>query len=126
MVERRICSFCGNEIEPGTGKMYVKKDGTMYSFCTHKCYENMIQLRRIPRRTRWTRHARKERVVPSKESAVAPEEALAEESKAEVKEAEKPEAPKEAEAEKPVGKPAKKAKKVKKEAVSKAKKESEG
>ncbi|MCK5342091.1 MAG: 50S ribosomal protein L24e, partial [Candidatus Heimdallarchaeota archaeon] len=21
MVERRTCSFCGNEIEPGTGKM---------------------------------------------------------------------------------------------------------
>ncbi|MGD0056689.1 MAG: 50S ribosomal protein L24e [Methanomassiliicoccales archaeon] len=122
MVERRICSFCGNEIEPGTGKMYVKKDGTVYSFCTHKCYENMIQLRRIPRRTLWTRHARKERVEPSKEAAIAPEEAPIEEPKAEVKEAGKSEAPKEAEAEKP----AKKAKKVKKAAPSEAKKKSEG
>lgn len=121
MVERKICSFCGNEIEPGTGKMYVKKDGTIYSFCTHKCYENMIQLKRIPRRTLWTRHARKERVEPSEEAPVASEEPAAEE-KTEAKEVEKAEAPKEAEVEKPV----KKAKKVKKEAAPKAKKESEG
>ena len=54
MVERRVCSFCGNEIEPGTGKMYVKTDGTIYNFCRNKCHKNMILLKRIPRRTRWT------------------------------------------------------------------------
>jgi len=25
-MEKRICSFCGYEIEPGTGKMVVRKD----------------------------------------------------------------------------------------------------
>jgi len=30
MVERRTCSFCGNEIEPGTGKIFAKKDGTVF------------------------------------------------------------------------------------------------
>lgn len=54
MVERRVCSFCGNEIEPGTGKMYVKIDGTIYNFCKNKCHKNLIKLRRIPRRTGWT------------------------------------------------------------------------
>ncbi|MFP4197937.1 MAG: 50S ribosomal protein L24e [Methanomassiliicoccales archaeon] len=54
MVERRICSFCGHEIEPGTGRMYVRKDGTVFQFCASKCYKNMIELRRIPRRTTWT------------------------------------------------------------------------
>lgn len=54
MVERRICSFCGQEIEPGTGRIHVKKDATVYQFCTSKCYKNMIQLRRVPRRTEWT------------------------------------------------------------------------
>jgi large subunit ribosomal protein L24e len=121
MVERKICSFCGNEIEPGTGKMYVKKDGTIYSFCTHKCYENMIQLRRVPRRTLWTRHARKERIGPSKEVSPAPEEAPAEEPKVEAKEAEKPEAPKKGETEKP----AKKARKVKKATPSEGKQKAE-
>ncbi len=122
MVERKICSFCGNEIEPGTGKMYVRKDGTVYSFCTHKCYENMIQLRRIPRRTLWTAHARKERVEPSEEAPAAAEAPAPVEEEAGAEKAEKAEAPKEAEA----MKPAKKAKKAKKEAAPEAKKESEG
>lgn len=56
MVERRICTFCGEEIEPGTGRMFVRKDGTIYQFCTNKCYKNMIELNRIPRTTGWTRH----------------------------------------------------------------------
>ena len=54
MVEKRNCSFCGAEIEPGTGKMFVKKDGTVMNFCTSKCYKNMIELKRVPRTTKWT------------------------------------------------------------------------
>lgn len=54
MVEKRNCSFCGDPIEPGTGKMYIKKDGTVYSFCSNKCKKNRIDLGRVPRRTRWT------------------------------------------------------------------------
>jgi large subunit ribosomal protein L24e len=55
MVERKTCSFCGNEIEPGTGRMYIKKDGTIYNFCSSKCRKNLILLRRVPRWTEWTR-----------------------------------------------------------------------
>ena len=54
MVETRKCSFCYREIEPGTGKMFVKKDGTVLNFCTNKCYKNMIELKRVPRTTAWT------------------------------------------------------------------------
>src|SRR5881397_586222 len=36
MPTRRSCSFCGNEIEPGTGKMFIRKDGTVFLFCSHK------------------------------------------------------------------------------------------
>ena len=56
MVERRICSFCGNEIEPGTGKKKKKKDGTVYNFCKMKCQKNMLELKRVPRRVRWSKH----------------------------------------------------------------------
>lgn len=49
-----MCSFCGNEIEPGTGKMYIKIDGTVYNFCKNKCHKNLIELKRVPRRTTWT------------------------------------------------------------------------
>ena len=54
MVEKRNCSFCGEDIEPGTGKMFVKKDGTVYTFCSNKCKKNRIDIGRVPRRTKWT------------------------------------------------------------------------
>jgi large subunit ribosomal protein L24e len=56
MLERRICSFCGNEIEPGTGKMFIKKDGRVLHFCKNKCHKNMLNLNRIPRRVGWSKH----------------------------------------------------------------------
>jgi large subunit ribosomal protein L24e len=61
MVDRRVCSFCGNEIEPGTGKMYVKIDGTIYNFCKNKCHKNLIELHRVPRRTKWTQQYLREK-----------------------------------------------------------------
>ena len=60
MVERRVCSFCGVEIEPGTGTMYIKKDGTVFYFCKHKCQKNMLDLKRIPRRVQWSKHYSKQ------------------------------------------------------------------
>jgi len=32
-MEWKTCSFCGGKIEPGTGKKYVKKDGSVMFFC---------------------------------------------------------------------------------------------
>ncbi|UCD93317.1 MAG: 50S ribosomal protein L24e [Methanobacteriota archaeon] len=69
-MERRTCSFCGNEIEPGTGKMYIKKDGTVYYFCKNKCHKNLLKLKRVPHRTQWTsRYAEMKsvRLAPEKE-----------------------------------------------------------
>jgi ribosomal protein L24E len=34
--------------------MYVKRDGTTFVFCSSKCQKNLIGLRRVPRRVRWT------------------------------------------------------------------------
>jgi len=55
MVEQHLCSFCGEQIEPGTGKMYVRKDGTTLLYCTNKCYKNMVELKRVPRNVTWTK-----------------------------------------------------------------------
>jgi large subunit ribosomal protein L24e len=63
MVEIRKCSFCGGDIEPGTGKMYVKKDGTVLNFDNNKCYKNMVQLKRVARTTEWTEKAALEKVA---------------------------------------------------------------
>ncbi len=51
-MERR-CSFCNLPIEPGRGKMFVKRDGTVFYFCSSKCERNMLKLRRKPRKVRW-------------------------------------------------------------------------
>jgi len=58
MVEQRNCSFCGDAIEPGTGKMFVKKDGTVFYFCSTKC-QNNYRLGRASRRVPWTQAGRK-------------------------------------------------------------------
>jgi large subunit ribosomal protein L24e len=58
MVEMRTCSFCGGGVEPGTGKMFVKKDGTLFFFCSTKC-QNNYRLGRVPRRVAWTAAGRK-------------------------------------------------------------------
>ena len=50
----RRCSFCGKEIEPGTGIMYVKNDGSILWFCSSKCWKNMLKLKRNPRKYKWT------------------------------------------------------------------------
>jgi large subunit ribosomal protein L24e len=58
MVETKTCSFCGGPVEPGTGKMYVRRDGTTYYFCSSKCQNNQ-RLGRTPRRVTWTKAGRK-------------------------------------------------------------------
>ncbi|WML66827.1 MAG: 50S ribosomal protein L24e [Methanoregula sp. SKADARSKE-2] len=58
MIEQHICSFCGEQLEPGTGKMFVKRDGTIFWFCSTKCQNNQ-KLGRVPRKVEWTAAARK-------------------------------------------------------------------
>jgi large subunit ribosomal protein L24e len=87
MVERRVCTFCGDEIEPGTGKMYIKKDGVVYNFCSSKCYKNLVILGRVPRRTTWTRYYEREKSIRMKGAPVPEEKPKAKK----VKKEEKPE-----------------------------------
>jgi large subunit ribosomal protein L24e len=61
MVEAYECTFCGKDIEPGTGKMYIKRDGSVYHFCANKCKKNMVSLKRVHRRTKWTNLYHKEK-----------------------------------------------------------------
>ncbi|NLZ29622.1 MAG: 50S ribosomal protein L24e [Methanomicrobiales archaeon] len=60
MVEHYVCSFCGGPLEPGTGKMFVRRDGTIYYFCSSKCQKN-YRLGRVPRRVEWTTAGRRAR-----------------------------------------------------------------
>jgi len=58
MVDSFTCSFCGSGMEPGTGKMFVKRDGTIFYFCSTKCQNNQ-KLGRVPRRVSWTKAGRR-------------------------------------------------------------------
>ncbi len=48
------CSFCEEKLKPGTGILYVKKDGTPFFFCSRKCEQNLLKLKRKPIATDWT------------------------------------------------------------------------
>jgi large subunit ribosomal protein L24e len=52
------CTFCGAAIEQGTGKMYIKKDGTVLYFESSKCQRNMVELGRVNRHVGWTAAAK--------------------------------------------------------------------
>lgn len=48
------CTFCGNAIEPGTGKMFVYVTGKVDYYCSNRCEKNLHKLKRKPLQTRWT------------------------------------------------------------------------
>ena len=49
------CSFCDRPVAKGTGTMFVKNDGTVFWFCSAKCKKNAIDLKRDPRKFKWTK-----------------------------------------------------------------------
>lgn len=49
------CSFCGTTLSPGTGKIYVKKDGKLLYFDKSKCEKNLLKLKRNPLNTKWSK-----------------------------------------------------------------------
>jgi len=49
------CSFCGGEIAPGTGSVYVRRDGRVLRFCSSKCRKSLINLNRDPRKFKWSK-----------------------------------------------------------------------
>lgn len=53
------CSFCGGNIMPGFGLMFIRVDGTVQRFCSRKCFVSSVMYRRDPRRLAWVRKMRK-------------------------------------------------------------------
>ncbi len=49
------CTFCGTDIEKGTGKLLVKTDGKLIHFCSNKCEKNLLKLKRKPLTTKWSK-----------------------------------------------------------------------
>ena len=72
-----FCSFCNSEIPKGTGEIYVLRDGTSLTFCSSKCRNNHVKLRREGRRVKWTSKtlilSGEKKAEEKKESALAKE-----------------------------------------------------
>ncbi|NHV97368.1 MAG: 50S ribosomal protein L24e [Thaumarchaeota archaeon] len=59
MLSGKMCSFCGREVKLGYGIMLVRNDGSIEYFCSSKCRKNALNLKRDPRKFKWTAHHRK-------------------------------------------------------------------
>ena len=57
------CSFCGNQIEQGTGKLFAKNDGSLWYYCSKKCEKNQNKLGRLPRKIKWTQEYKKTQIA---------------------------------------------------------------
>lgn len=49
------CSFCNQELKPGTGVMFVRNDGKIFYFCSSKCEKNMLKLGRKGSKVKWVK-----------------------------------------------------------------------
>ena len=55
------CSFCGIEIMPGTGMIFVYKTGKITNFCSRKCELHTLKLHRKPQNMKWVTSAGKDK-----------------------------------------------------------------
>jgi len=53
MPQNRTCDYCGDDVEPGTGTMFVRTNGSVIHYCSAKCEKN-ADLGREPRDLEWT------------------------------------------------------------------------
>ena len=53
MVVKNECSYCGYEIEPGTGIIYALNSGIVLYFCSRKCIRNW-EMKRDNKKLKWT------------------------------------------------------------------------
>jgi large subunit ribosomal protein L24e len=48
------CVFCGKEEQPYKGQHLIRNVGVVDYFCSSKCRQNSLKLKRDKRKVRWT------------------------------------------------------------------------
>jgi len=56
------CSFCEHPMAPGTGKLYVKKEGKVLYFCSRKCEKYSVKHGRKAVKLKWTHASQRTRI----------------------------------------------------------------
>jgi large subunit ribosomal protein L24e len=82
MPTTRTCDFSGETIEPGTGIMYVRNDGTVLHFKDAKCEKNYF-MGREARNLEWTESGQREEAQAQPATDVTETEVEAEEAESE-------------------------------------------
>ena len=59
MFSTKLCSFCAKDVNAGKGVKFVRNDCTILLFCSSKCRKNSLQLKRDPRKFKWTKNFKK-------------------------------------------------------------------
>ncbi|MFB5648389.1 MAG: 50S ribosomal protein L24e [Candidatus Nitrosomaritimum aestuariumsis] len=49
------CNLCNRTVAKGSCTMFAKNDGTVLWFCSAKCKKNALELKRDPRKLKWTK-----------------------------------------------------------------------
>ncbi len=49
------CAFCQKEVGKGAGYLFSKKDGTTFFFCSSKCRNNQLGLKRVGKKAAWVK-----------------------------------------------------------------------
>ena len=87
MVNERTCDYTGEEIEPGTGKMFVRTDGTILWFKDSKAEKNYF-MGREARDLEWAGREDEEETVDETDQAADDADEDTEDTQAEAAEAE--------------------------------------
>jgi large subunit ribosomal protein L24e len=82
MVQKRTCDYTGEDIEPGTGIMYVANDGTILHFVDSKAEKNYL-MGREARDLEWTAAGRANKGPAAQQVEAEPEPEPVEETETE-------------------------------------------
>jgi len=67
------CSFCSKEIGKGTDYIFAKKDGSVFHFCSSKCRNNQLGLKRVGKKADWVKRKKPESETKRAKKKASPE-----------------------------------------------------
>ncbi|MBD3397582.1 50S ribosomal protein L24e [Candidatus Micrarchaeota archaeon] len=67
------CAFCSKDLSKGAGYLFSKKDGTTYMFCSSKCRNNQLGLKRVGKKAPWVKREKPASETKKEKAKIKPE-----------------------------------------------------